>query len=462
MTLTTTLTLTAAPTVLQTGWRPARMFGAGHAGAWFCPRTGAYTDLAGTQRATVAGQAIALLRDLSGNGGHAAQPVAAQRPTLGRHPAGGIRNMLPNTAQDGAVVGVLGAGGAMPTGWSVVGIAQGAVSVLGFGMDRGLPYLDLRMNGTPTGTMEVVFAQPFVVTAQPGQNWTGSAYVQRLAGSNAGLTQAWLRTFSATATGQNVAGGTTEGTNLISVWQDEQHAATTRLSLPATSAWIRSIFRLGISGESIDVTLRIRGVQLEQGTSATAAQIVRTSGYDVTEAGQRDCWYVQPDGVDDWMQLDTAFVPAGAYTLFAAWESFGGGWNQNTIFGVQSGLQAFLARGTGIDAGALTGVQLRAFNFENRADVTGITVPTPRAVDVLQVSGPTTVAFRRNGLPFAGAVSGTVIPMHATGLNALFRRGGEGVARGRFYGGALVAAALPAATLDRMTRTLARAGGFSL
>ncbi|NEX45170.1 hypothetical protein [Pseudotabrizicola algicola] len=257
------------------------------------------------------GQPVGRLSDTSANGLHAVQASADLRPLYARLPQGGRRNMLPSNANTGAALGPLNAGGALSTGWSVVGIAQSAVSVVGFGTDRGAPYTDLAFNGTPSGTMEVIFAQPFLVPALPGQDWTASAHIQRIAGDNTGLSQVWIRTFAANAAGSNVVGGVAEGANTITTWQDEQHAATTRTNFPDGSAWARSILRFGVSGGAVNFTVRVRGVQLELGAAPTALQIV-ASPADITEPGRWSRFALLNDLSNDALAVT---LPAATYTV---------------------------------------------------------------------------------------------------------------------------------------------------
>ncbi len=61
---------------------PLNLFSTGEQGAWYDPSdlTTLFQDDAGTVPVTTDGQAVALMRDKSGNGHHAAQTVAGSRP----------------------------------------------------------------------------------------------------------------------------------------------------------------------------------------------------------------------------------------------------------------------------------------------------------------------------------------------------------------------------------------------
>jgi hypothetical protein len=59
------------------------------------------------------------------------------------------------------------------------------------------------------------------------------------------------------------------------------------------------------------------GAQLELGSTATPYQRV-TTAFDVTEAGQRDCFGVRFDGTDDWYERAINFSGTDKVTLFVA------------------------------------------------------------------------------------------------------------------------------------------------
>lgn len=105
-------------------------------------------------------------------------------------------NMVANSSVSGAVVGVIGSGGAMPTGWSW-GSAGGAAitrEVVAVGSD----YIDVRWYGT-NGTGATVYPSVFMggnITAVVGQPVAASVYVQLIAGSFAGVTYGAVGTLS--------------------------------------------------------------------------------------------------------------------------------------------------------------------------------------------------------------------------------------------------------------------------
>jgi len=72
-------------------WTPASLFSTGAQGAWLDPSdfSTLFQDVAGTVPVVADGDPVALMLDKSGNGNHAAQSVAAARPTW--HTDGGGR-----------------------------------------------------------------------------------------------------------------------------------------------------------------------------------------------------------------------------------------------------------------------------------------------------------------------------------------------------------------------------------
>lgn len=66
------------------GFQPSTLFGTGEQGLWFDPSdmSTMFQDSAGTTPVTAADQVVGLIRDKSGNGNHAIQATAANKPIL--------------------------------------------------------------------------------------------------------------------------------------------------------------------------------------------------------------------------------------------------------------------------------------------------------------------------------------------------------------------------------------------
>ena len=208
-----------------------------------------FQDAAGTVPVTAPGQPVGLVLDKSGRGNHASQPTAAARPTLGRHPKGGRRNLLTQTENFADAV------------WS-------------------------RMNTT--------IAQK--VTAPDGTNTadtvvfdgTAVARIERAFSVSSPVTYSiWLRVASGTASvliGTRVANAVE--VTVTDTWQ--------RFTMSASdSAFLR--IRCDVA-----VTVFVWGAQVELGTVVTPYQKV-TDQFDVTEAGVPDAWYLHFNGVNQFL-----------------------------------------------------------------------------------------------------------------------------------------------------------------
>lgn len=67
-------------------------------------------------------------------------------------------NFIRNNTASGAVNGAIGSGGSLPTGWSSFIVPTGlTTTVNGTGTEKGINYVDLRVNGTPSNTGEITF-----------------------------------------------------------------------------------------------------------------------------------------------------------------------------------------------------------------------------------------------------------------------------------------------------------------
>jgi len=186
---------------------------------------------------------------------------------------------------------------------------------------------------------------------------------------------------------------------------------------PLVGTGASDIVGLTFTPSAGSLTLTVSGTveiaQLELGSSRSTYQRVVDAGrFEITETGQRPCEYLTPDGVDDWLQLASAFAPAGNFSIIA---------------GVDSGANTSLARivgNTGVDTqftqSGVNQMFLRANGTGNQAEFTGL-ASTARRVDAMVVSGSGTATLWRDGVPTAGTVTGD-LTMPATGLNAVFRQ----------------------------------------
>jgi hypothetical protein len=213
-------------------------------------------------------------------------------------------NLVANSTGSGAVVG-----GAPPTGWAVD--APGlTVAVVGKGEFNGLQYVDVRVSGTATATWFSMMAG--LVPASSGRVFTASAYVGIAGGSTAGITLKVLRVQAA------YPGGTEQSDTplplLSPLGLSRRYAVSRTLVNPGIISVAHKIGMGWPVGTSVDITLRIAGVQLEEGGFATS--YIPTAGAQVTRAADSAAvalgpWHNAAEG--------TLFTSAETFGTRAAW-----------------------------------------------------------------------------------------------------------------------------------------------
>jgi hypothetical protein len=170
-------------------------------------------------------------------------------------------NVVGNSACEGAVAG---SPGTYPTGWFVNGNGLGLNwNVVGAGNENNIPYVDLRLSGTSSGSgFSGVAPAPFAGVAAPGQAWTGSCYIRTMSGTLSGISSidlynieydlgvAFLRQAFVNA---NVGAA--------SLLQSRTNISTV---MGASTALVDSRIYVFNTAASVDVTLRVAGPQLKQ------------------------------------------------------------------------------------------------------------------------------------------------------------------------------------------------------
>jgi hypothetical protein len=412
-----------------------------------------FLDEAGTTPATAPGQVIRRVNHRAGTITHVTF-ASGQAPTLGRHPTSDHRNRLPNNRMDGAAVGVVGSGGALPTGWGVSNVPAGSVEVLSLTPKSGRPNIRLRITGTPTNNIVINYIGSAAATlAANGQTWTGSVWAQMVGGDLTNLSNPRVAIASLTDVGAFIA---TEAESIFTgtIAADERRTVSATLAGGGTVARTRTEIRLGWTSGAIDITLDISAPQLEQAGSASAVQITGASGFDVTEAPFADCWYLEPDGLDDFGTFSAAFAPAGAYTLAAALNVPGG--VLTPIFGRVAGNAIFNVAGS----------NRASINFNpavnNRIWDPGL---TGRQALIARVRGTADYDMRRNGVDLAedtGAAVGNIFPA-VNPFDSLFRVGSTYAPAGtKLYAYFLADANQPDARRNALERVLTSYNGVPL
>lgn len=258
-----------------------------------------YQDAAGTIPALLPGDPVGLVTRAAGTV-NAAQATQASKPTLGRNPKGGVRNLA---------TGVQNV--ASTSRWPPSTTGSGLTSTkVGYGIEDGVPYVDYWITGTSTGTNIGVTSAGFSfgVGAKQGDTYTSSATARIIAGGIG--TDAGLRLASTERDAEGSNGAyLPEPFNSTS---DQLISRTFTCVDPDTDRLGAFFQYLTAVGSVVDVTYRIKGWQVEKGASVTPLQL-NMSDLDVTEAGVTPVWFLWNDGGDSM----PVTLPAGDFGL--AW-----------------------------------------------------------------------------------------------------------------------------------------------
>jgi len=165
-------------------------------------------------------------------------------------------NSIRNSTGVGAVVG---SPGTIPTNWfsTNTGLTR---TIVGTGVENGLSYIDLKFNGTATGTSVGVYIDN--ISLSGSQTWTLSAYVKLLSGVFNSSAIAWDE-----YNGGSYIGGKNQTISVTSTLDRYVLSATTAAS--CTNAYPTLYFYV-TSGSSYDFTVRIAQPQMELGAYVTS------------------------------------------------------------------------------------------------------------------------------------------------------------------------------------------------
>jgi hypothetical protein len=245
------------------------LFDAGEKGVWFDPsRTSTlFQDANGMVALTAPGQPVGLASDLSGNALHATQSAQA-RPIYGRVPSTGQRNLSPLSEPTIAQLN------------TSTGIADAAL---------GLPDFDgtLQFPGGTVGN-RIGYRDHGV---EPNTEYTISCFVRMDDGAAPVPGTDFALVISNNGDSVNFATPVEVAPGL---WRVARTA--TSLSTGPRNTGLLKVDTHSARG------FRVSGFQVEAGASLTAYQRAR-SHFDITETGQRDCYYLYFGGTDDprWM-----------------------------------------------------------------------------------------------------------------------------------------------------------------
>lgn len=294
----------------------ASLFAAGEIGLWFEPNDikTLFQDTAGTTPITAPGQTVALMRDKSGNGKHATQATAAQRPTYGVIPYGGVRNLATASA-DGTNLTY------WPSSVSNSGITATKVST-GFDTD-GLPYADYAVSGTATVQSDIYLASGSRRSAASvGQTYTGSLISRLISGTppaaNSGLFPVIIGETAPTTYTENSVFAPLPPTGT-----DTVQTATRTFANGATNQLNCAIVIRTFAGATVNYTVRIKAVQFELGSTRTHFQF-NYSKYNITEPDKATVGALFMDGIDDGMVTPSIdFSGTDRMTVWAGLQKLG-------------------------------------------------------------------------------------------------------------------------------------------
>jgi hypothetical protein len=401
-----------------------------------------FLDEAGTTPATGPNQVIRRVNHRAGTISHVTF-ASGQAPILGRHPTSGVRNR----ANGSAAVG--------DAAFWIASQANNGVTItkLASGVDANGPWARYSVVGTATATSLIA---PYVspnsrAPAAVGQTWTTSLRAQRVAGS-APPADCGVRV----EVNDETAPSTVLATGISAPFASDTAAFvshTRTLATGGTNQARGSIIIRTENGATVDYEIVVQALQFEQGSTRTAYQ-TNLSKFDITEAPFADCWYLEPDGLDDFGTFSAAFAPAGAYTLAAAVNVPGG--VLTPIFGRSTGEAALFGFGG-------SNRPVIQFGAANRR----IWQPplTGRQTLIARVRGVADYDARRSGIDLDEAVAdalGDIFPA-AEVATALCRDGLSYAPAGtRLYAYFLADANQPDARRNALERVLTSYNGVTL
>lgn len=208
----------------------------------------------------------------------------------------GRTNGIKNNMMTGATVGVVGSGGALPTGW--VNSPQGlTTTVVEIGTENGITYIDIRYSGTTSGQFALLFfGANNDIAATAAQAWSHSVFLKLVAGSFTNVAQYGTTTYYYDAVPASLSNTSTAQSMTSSLARYSQNVTTV-----TSTAFVRPGFYYNMSaasGQAVDFTVRIGMPQIEQGAFATspipttsAAQARGTDTVSLAAGAAFSDWY---------------------------------------------------------------------------------------------------------------------------------------------------------------------------
>jgi hypothetical protein len=388
------------------------------------------------------GTGVQTFLDLSGNGKNATQASSGSRPAWGRVPKSGRRNLLERTED------------LTQTAWTKAGTTATAQTVT---------------ETETTGTHEI--RQQIPNSPAIGIVYTFSAIVSLSARTT------FRMVFGGTAFGTDrgadfnladntfsLTGSTIGMSASISPMPNGKHFLSIRVPAGVSGGQVfaRFFFTDGagvtsFAGDSAS-SATLEEIQVEIGSTATAYQRV-TTAFDVTESGQRDCYYLQPDGVDDGMATASIdFSGTDKMTVFAAVRKLSDA-TRGTL--VETGTDwtsvngSFAIEAPGLDANQGYRFASRGTTARNNNVTTGYAAPVTNILTMQSDISTPIIKSRINGVNLTdvslsqGTGNYDNLPFY------LFRRGGTVLPfNGQCFGLIVAGGSYPLSTIQEVERIL--------
>jgi len=214
-------------------------------------------------------------------------------------------NSIRNSSMVGAVAGTPGT---LPTNWSNLVTAGLTRTIVGTGTENGLPYVDIRFNGTANAlSTRIDFEGSTNIAALTAQVWTNSIYSKIVSQPNPAVSYA-LQMLERTSGG----GFVTDGSQIFTPTTSLQRFAFTRtLNGGATVANVQPCITINLTnGATYDFTIRIAAPQMELGAYATTwvptttAAVTRIADAARTAVGSTSLF------TSEWTAFGEVVIPA--------------------------------------------------------------------------------------------------------------------------------------------------------
>jgi hypothetical protein len=272
MKIVTDFTVLSRPMRIGRSFNPAGLFGATDRGVFFDPSQSAslFENTTATLGATLPGQSVARINDVSGKGSPAQQAISSARPVLGVLPASGRKNLLLHTEDF------------TQSSWLKQGASALSANQIAFDVS-GPPRRVLQVVDVGQRNGQTFFSRFRIPPATQWSDPTASLLL--------GSTIATLATVTATAQ-----------------WQD----ILVQETYTSPGAFIGFV----IAASKTTTIEGISGLQISLGGHAPYQRVGTI--YDVTQTGSRSLSYLYRDGVDDTLATTLPNLGSNATIAFSS------------------------------------------------------------------------------------------------------------------------------------------------